>query len=89
MDNLEELESNPIFICMRLDKDARFEWRHKSYACWNAIQKQQPNENRALEQHVLSSIRGILDMLKVPGDEIDGILKKIKDEYDQYGGYDD
>ena len=74
---------------MRLDKDARFEWQHKSYVCWKAIQKQQPNENRALEQHVLSSIRGILDMLKVPGDEIDGILKKIKDEYDEHGGYDD
>lgn len=73
----------------RLDKDARFEWQSKSYACWKAIQKQQQNKNRALEQHVLSSIRGILDMLKVPGDEIDGILKKIKDEYDEHGGYDD
>lgn len=57
--------------------------------CWKAIQKQQPNENRALEQHVLSSIRGLLDMLKVPGDEIDDILRKIKDEYDEHGGYDD
>lgn len=72
-----------------LDKDARFEWRSKSYVCWKATQNQQPNKNRALEQHVLSSIRGILDMLKVPGDEIDGILKKIKDEYDEHGGYDD
>ena len=64
MDNLEELESNPIFL-------------------------QRPNKNRALEQHVLSSIRGILDMLKVSGDEIDGIPRKIKDEYDEHGGYDD
>ena len=70
----------------RLDKDARFEWRSKSYACWKAIQKQQPNKNRALEQHVLSSIRGILDLLKVPGNETDAILKKIKDQYDEHGG---
>lgn len=75
--------------CKQFDENARDEWQKNSWSMWKAIQKQQPNKNRALEQHVLSSIRGILDMLKVPGDEIDGILRKIKDEYDEHGGYDD
>mgnify|MGYP007017560764 CR=1 FL=1 len=75
--------------CKQFDKNAWDEWQKNSRSMWEAIQKQRPNKNRALEQHVLSSIRGILDMLKVPGDEIDGILRKIEDEYDEHGGYDD
>lgn len=42
-----------------------------------------------MEQHVLASIRGILELLKVPNDETDAVLKKIKDQYDEHGGYDD
>lgn len=75
--------------CKQLDGEAQGQWQKSSWAQWKRIQREQPHKNRALEQHVLSSIRGLLDMLKVPGDTIDDILKKIKDEYDQHGGYDD
>lgn len=75
--------------CKQFDTEARERWQKSSWAQWNRTQKQQPNKNRALEQHVLASIRGILDLLKVPGDETDAVLKKIKDQYDEHGGYDD
>jgi hypothetical protein len=73
----EFLDIRPTLLY--LDRKLRINSLQKLY--WEQAQdvsKQRPNKNRALEQHVLSSIRGILDMLKVPGDEIDDILRKIK-----------
>lgn len=75
--------------CKQLDMDTRIQWQGQSLLCWERIRREQPNKNRALEQHVLTSIQSILDLLKVPGDETAAVLKKIKDQYDAHGGYDD
>lgn len=60
MDNLEELESNPIFLCMRLKPGQKLEFPIKLLKQWN-----------------------------LRNNPLFGILKKIKDEYDEHGGYDD